>query len=77
MITNIVTNLEAKASIHDFRVVSGEKKTNLIFDLLLPNSYEVKRINQELLRKLIQETRKIDYRYDCIVTIENSFISDS
>lgn len=76
MITNIVTNLEAKASIHDFRVVNGEKKINLIFDLILPHSYGVKD-QQELLRKLIQETRKIDYKYNCIVTIESSFIAEN
>ena len=76
MITNIVTNLEAKASIHDFRVVNGEKKINLIFDLILPYSYGVKD-QQELLRKLIQETRKIDYKYNCIVTIESSFIAEN
>lgn len=76
MITNIVTDLEAEASIHDFRVVNGERKINLIFDLVVPHSYDVKD-QQELLRKLIQKTRKVDYRYDCIVTIESSFIADN
>lgn len=76
MVSNIVANLETKASIHDFRVVNGEKQINLIFDLVVPHSYGVKD-QQELLAKLIQKTRKVDYRYECIVSIKNSFIAEN
>lgn len=75
MVTSIIQSLEKKATLHDFRVVNGEHQINLIFDLVVPHSYS-KDEEQRLLSRIIEEIRKNDTRYQCIITIENSFIAE-
>jgi len=72
-ILSIITRLEPKATIHDFRIVNGEYQINLIFDLVIPYSYK-KVEEQMLLSNIIEEVRKQDSRYQCIITMENSFV---
>ena len=75
MVTSIILELEAQSSIHDFRMVSGEHNINLIFDLVIPFSY-TKEQEQLLLQKIVEEIRKRDAKYKCIITLENSFIAE-
>lgn len=75
MILAIVTELESKSTIHDFRIVNGEHQINLIFDLVIPYSYS-KEAEQKLLSKIIEEVRKKDSRYNCVITLENSFVAE-
>ena len=56
MVTEIIRNLDGKASIHDFRVVNGEHQINLIFDLVIPHAYTVDD-EQRLLKQIIDEVR--------------------
>lgn len=75
MILGIITGIEAKSNIHDFRIVNGEHQINLIFDLVIPYSYS-KAEEQSLLSRIIEEVRKQDTRYNCVITLENSFIAE-
>lgn len=75
MLLEIINNLESKASIHDFRVVNGEHHINLIFDMVVPYTYTSTQ-EQQLQTKIEEELKKIDERFQCIITIENSFIAD-
>lgn len=75
LVSGIVSALEANASIHDFRIVNGEHQINLIFDLVIPYSYS-KETEQGLLKCIIEEVRKKDSRYQCIITVENSFVAE-
>lgn len=75
MVTDIIKNLDENVSIHDFRVVNGEYHINLIFDLVIPFSYS-KEKEQKLLKRIIEELRKCDSRYNCVITPENSYIAE-
>ncbi|MBH1940437.1 cation transporter [Mobilitalea sibirica] len=75
MVTLIVESLEPKASIHDFRIVNGERQINLIFDLVVPYSY-TKEQEHQLLQTIVEEVRKRDPKHQCIITMENSFIAE-
>ena len=75
LVLGIVKRMEEKATIHDFRIVNGEHQINLIFDLVIPYSYS-KAEEQKLLSKIIEEIRQKDQRYQCIITMENSFIAE-
>lgn len=75
MVIDIIIKLEPKASIHDFRLVNGDHSINLIFDLVIPYSYSTKE-EQKLLTNIIDEIRKKDPKYQCIITIENSFVAE-
>jgi cation diffusion facilitator family transporter len=75
MVLSIIKKLEPQASIHDFRLVNGELQINLIFDLVIPFSYN-KSEGQKLLSKIVEEVRKQDIRYQCVITMENSFVAE-
>jgi len=75
MVDAVVHALEQKASIHDFRVVNGENKKNLIFDLVVPYSYNDKN-KEELVAKIEKALLEINDKYNCVITIENSFVGE-
>lgn len=45
-------------SIHDFRIVSGETHTNIIFDLVIP--YGLKKSDDELKNELASKIKMLD-----------------
>jgi cation diffusion facilitator family transporter len=73
-VTLIVHTIEAQATIHDFRMVNGENQINLIFDLVVPHGYQQEK-EQELRCKVIDSIQAIDERFECVITIENSYIN--
>lgn len=75
MVIKVVEDIEPKASIHDFRVVNGKGNTNLIFDLVVPHSYSEKD-EQDLLRKVTESISKDSNKYQCVITIEHSYIAE-
>ncbi len=76
MVIDIVKKLEPKASIHDFRVINGEHKINLVYDLVVPYSYKEAQENN-LLDNINTQVKEQDERFHCIINIENSFIAES
>ncbi|MDF2542535.1 MAG: putative rane protein [Herbinix sp.] len=76
MVLEIIHSIEPNATIHDFRVVNGAHQINLIFDLVIPYSYS-KDDEQNLLLKVMEEVRKRDSRYQCVITLENSFVAEA
>lgn len=71
----LIEHLEPQGDIHDFRMVNGEHHVNLIFDMVVPYSY-TKEKEDELQQTIKEEMKKIDEKYECIITIENSYIAE-
>ncbi len=67
-IEKIVTKMDERFSIHDFRIVFGEKRTNVLFDVAVP--YECCLTKAEIKSNLENEVAKIDEKYCLVVTIE-------
>ena len=56
-------------SIHDFRMVSGETHTNLIFDAVVP--YQLKLTDQEVLQQFQEKiTAALGEHYRCVIKID-------
>lgn len=70
----IVTALDPDLSFHDFRMVSGEKQINLIFDLVVPREYD-EEASDRVLHQVMSLMKEIDERYACVITVDRSFIS--
>lgn len=71
-IIDIVKGINDEYSIHDFRVVYGKTKANLIFDVVVP-SYDTTK--HSLIRKRIdKKVRLLNENYNCIMQVEHSFI---
>lgn len=69
-----VKGLEENATIHDFRMVNGEQQINLIFDLVVPHSYTEKE-EEQLLADVVTAISNKDERYQCVITLEHSYIA--
>lgn len=74
-ILEVIQSIEPKATIHDFRMINGENQINLVFDLVVPHSYN--EAQQELISLKVKEAlREVDNRYKCIITTESSYIAE-
>lgn len=70
----VLQEYDPKVTFHDFRMVLGEQQMNLIFDLLIPFSYD--REMQKKLKVYVRERMKeIDPRFACVITIDKSYIA--
>lgn len=74
MVEDEVRRMDARCTIHDFRIVNGERRVNLIFDLVVPREYPVE---QDL--KLTQKINRLIQEQDpvccCVITVERSFVA--
>ena len=70
----ILKELDPACSIHDFRVVRGEKQINLIFDMVIPIEYDEK-MREELPRQLTERLKEADPRYECVITVEYDYVA--
>lgn len=71
----VLSALDEQLTFHDFRVVFGKEQINLIFDLVVPFTYSEKeetRLSQQVMA-LMQE---VDSRYQCVITMDRSFVAD-
>lgn len=66
--------LDPDCSLHDFRVVHGEKQINLIFDLVIPIEYDEEK-RQELPRQMAERMKDVDERYECVITVESDYVA--
>ena len=67
--------IDSRLSLHDFRVVDGEHQINLIFDVVVPHSYEKKDMTQ-LHLDIMEKVSELDSRYQCVITIEKGYIEE-
>ncbi|NLX64290.1 MAG: cation transporter [Clostridiaceae bacterium] len=72
-VNEIVRGIDEKLSIHDFRVVLGKTHSNLIFDVLLPPSYEYG--ETELRKRIEHEIKKIDPTFNSVITLDRNYTS--
>ena len=68
MVETIVKDINESFSMHDFRMVKGERNTNVLFDVAIP--LEVEFDKEELLSKLKEEIKKINKKYTPVITVE-------
>lgn len=70
----VVKDLDPEMTFHDFRMVWGEKRINLIFDVLVPFSYD-KEKQKNLEKQIARCMSEVDSRYQCVITVEKSFVA--
>jgi len=73
-VEQIMEALDKNVSIHDFRMVDGQNQINLIFDMVVPFEYD-----KEKEKELKASFRKLvcmhDERYQCVITVERSYVA--
>ena len=69
VVTSIVSSIDERLSIHDFRVVFGETHTNLIFDVVIPFRFEKE---AELEKQIQQAVTEYDSSLFIVTQIEHN-----
>ena len=71
-VAKIVRSIDEELTIHDFRMVTGEFRTNLIFDVVLPQEFDM---TEDELRKEVQERVLEKYpNHYSVIKIEKAYI---
>lgn len=68
LVNKIINSIDPSLNIHDFRIVSGESHTNLIFDLVVP--FECKYSNQQLKQKIDDLLSKENINYFTVIVFD-------
>lgn len=68
-----VKAIDDKVKMHDFRMIHGENRINLVFDLVIPYEYTEEDKNN-LLQIVEKKLKQVDERYECVITVDKSYI---
>ncbi|MCI8282247.1 MAG: cation transporter [Lachnospiraceae bacterium] len=71
-ITRILQNVDASITMHDFRVVPGTARTNLIFDMVVPYGF---RLDDDETAQTVQEQVRgsLGEEYFCIIQVDKAY----
>ena len=67
-VSKLVQNIDKSFSMHDFRMVKGPNKTNVIFEIAIP--FETKIKEETIIESLKQEIENIDKKYIPVIMVE-------
>ena len=67
-VSKIVLEIDETFSMHDFRMVKGMTKTNVIFEVAIPFDSKIK--EEDITKILKQKISKIDSKYHAVIMIE-------
>ena len=76
MAEGVLRGLDERLTLHDFRAVEGTRRTNLIFDLVVPRDY-TKQMQDACKQEICRKLRELDERYCCVITAECTFCMES
>ena len=68
----LLSCIDEKISMHDFRVVMGPSHTNLIFDILLP--YEYSMTDEQVVAYLKEKIAEIDPTYQAVIDVDKAYV---
>ena len=72
MLNQVLQEIDTRISFHDFRMVEGKNKINLIFDLVVPREYNRKK-KDWLKEEVTKKVTELDKRCCLIITAESGF----
>lgn len=68
-VLEVVTAVDPRLGIHDFRMTNGENRINLIFDLELP--FALSGEKEKILSDIKERLSEIDSRFATVITVDN------
>ena len=70
-VKTLILDMDDGLTMHDFRVVKGESRSRLIFDVVVP--YECPISEKEMRKHIIAGVRAIDPKYSVTLTIDRAY----
>lgn len=71
-VKEVVKSIDNNFSMHDFRMVTGDTHTNLIFDLEVPFNYKIN--DKDIKQKISEEIKKIDNKFELVISIDKTSV---
>ena len=71
-VDSVISQYIPNCSIHDFRMVNGENRINLIFDVVVP--FDFKEKPADIINNINDKVNKINPKYKCVIKIDRPFI---
>jgi len=71
--TNILSSIDKKLSMHDFRIVPGSTHTNILFDVVIPYDFQLSKI--DLYNMISKELTAIDSNFCVIIDFDVNYIN--
>ena len=72
IVEEVVHEIDERYSIHDFRIVSGNTHTNLIFDLVIP--CQDQRKHSVVRKEIADEIQRRYPNYYCVIEVEHAYV---
>lgn len=73
VVIDVIASLDCGITMHDFRMVSGEGQTNLIFDIVVPHAFSDREAG-EIVEKIKSAVNEKNSTYQCVITVDRSFV---
>ena len=74
-ISKIIESFDIKINFHDFRMVSGEKRENLVFDIEIPFGTKKSKVD-EIKQSIYIKAKDINPNYYCKITIDYMYVKE-
>ena len=71
-VTSLISCIDSRLTIHDFRMVKGPTHTNVLFDVVVP--FDMKKSEEELRDNVQTIVKSIDKNYYSVVNIDKSYV---
>jgi len=71
-VLEILEDFPQELTIHDFRIVGGEKHMNLVFDMVVPYDF-VEKDEKNLVEEVKKAIKKRHPNYDAIITVDRQY----
>ena len=72
VVIDVIAALDLGVTMHDFRMVSGEGQTNLIFDIVVPHSFSDSEADG-IAEKIKTAVSEKNSTYQCVITVDRSY----
>lgn len=72
-LSGILKKINPEITFHDFRMVPGEKHTNIIFDIVIP--YNSKETDEQIKEFIVNQIEEIDKTVQCVITCDRNYIA--
>lgn len=71
-----LAEVDSRLTLHDFRMVDGKERVNLIFDLVVPRDY-TPQMKLRVKEQVEEGIRKRQEKAACVITVENSYCAEN
>ena len=72
VIEKTIGEINERITFHDLRLVAGPTHTNVLFDVVIPNSLKDKR--EEVIQSLRKAIKELNEKYFLVITIDSAYI---